>query len=80
MIVGSWTVPIVLDQPWNVLVGGGEDKLCHSAWEPPIMYVAWKIPRSLGCYVDNESIPLKILFLSISKTQALAPLQIPASL
>ena len=31
------------------------------------MYVAWKMPRSLGCYVDNESIPLKMLFTSISK-------------
>ena len=22
-IVGSWTVPVVSDQPWSVLVGGG---------------------------------------------------------
>ena len=44
------------------------------------MYVAWKISRSLGCYVDNESIPLKILFNLYFKTRALAPLQIPASL
>ena len=79
-IVVSWTVPVVSDQPWSVLVGGGEYKLYHSIWEPPIMYVAWKIPRSLGCYVDNESISLKILFISVSKTRALAPLQIPASL
>ena len=33
------------------------------------MCVAWKISRSLGCYVDNESIPLKILFISISKIE-----------
>ena len=39
----------------------GEYKLCHSVWELPIMYLAWKIPRSLGCYVDNEIIPLKII-------------------
>ena len=58
-----------MDQPWNVLVGGGEYKLYHSVWEPPIMYVAWKIPRTLGCYVDNEGIPLKILFISISKLE-----------
>ena len=45
----------------------GEYKLYHSILEPPIMYVAWKISRSLGCYVDNESIPLKILFISIFK-------------
>ena len=47
----------------------GEYKLYHSVWELPIMYVGWKTPRSLGCYVDNESTPLKILFLSISKLQ-----------
>ena len=45
----------------------GEYKLYHSVWEPPIMCVAWRISPSLGCYVDNESIPLKILFISISK-------------
>ena len=39
-----------------------EYKLYHSVWEPPIMCVTWKISRSLGCYVDNECIPLKILF------------------
>ena len=44
------------------------------------MCVAWKISRSLGCYVDNESMPLKILFNLCFKTRALAPLQIPASL
>ena len=43
------------------------------------MCVSWKISRSLGCYVDNESIPLKILFISI-QNRALAPLQIHASL
>ena len=64
---------------WCLLVVG-EYKLYHSVWEPPIMYVAWKIPRSFGRCVDNESIPLKILFISVSKTRALAPLQIPASL
>ena len=51
---------------WCLLVEG-EYKLYHSVWEPPIMCVAWKISRSLGCYVDNESIPLKILFTSVSK-------------
>ena len=44
------------------------------------MYVVWKILGTLGCYVDNESIPLKIIFISVLKLQALAPLQIPASL
>ena len=51
---------------WCLLVVG-EYKLYHSAWEPPIMCAAWKISRSLGCCVDNESIPLKILFTSVSK-------------
>ena len=49
---------------WCLLVEG-EYKLYHSVWEPPIMCVAWKISPSLGCYVDNESMPLKILFISI---------------
>ena len=53
---------------WCLLVEG-EYKLYHSAWEPPIMCVAWKISRSLGCYVDNENMPLKILFSSISKIE-----------
>ena len=44
------------------------------------MYLAWKIVRSLGCYVDNESIPLKIIFISTLKARALAPLQILDSL
>ena len=64
---------------WCLLVVG-EYKLYHSVWEPPIMCLAWKISPSLGCYVDNESMPLKILFISISKYRALAPLQILASL
>ena len=54
---------------WCLLVVG-DYKLYHSAWEPPIMCVAWKISRSLGCFVDNESIPLKILFMSISKSSS----------
>ena len=54
---------------WCLLVVG-EYKLYHSVWEPPIMCVAWKISRSLSCYVDNESIPLKILFISISKSSS----------
>src|SRR3954471_16531884 len=31
------------------------------------MCVTWKISPSLSFYVDNESMPLKILFISISK-------------
>ena len=44
------------------------------------MYLVWKILGTLGHYVDNESIPLKIIFISVLKLRALAPLQIPASL
>ena len=50
-----------------MLVVEGEYKLYHSFWEPPIMCVAWKISPSLSCFVDNESRPLKTLFISISK-------------
>ena len=48
----------------------GEYKLYHSVWEPPIMCVAWKISRSLGCYADNESMPPKILFISVSNSSS----------
>ena len=51
---------------WCLLVVG-EYKLYHSAWEPPIMCVAWKISRSLGCYVENESIRPKILLSLFQK-------------
>ena len=54
---------------WCLLVEG-EYKLYHSVWEPPIMCLAWKISPSLSCYVDNESIPLKIQFISISKSSS----------
>ena len=61
--------PVVSGEPWIDTCWWGGYKLYHSAWEPPIMCVAWKISRSLGCYVDNESMPLKILFISISKLE-----------
>ena len=54
---------------WCLLVEG-EYKLYHSIWEPPIMYLAWKIVRSLGCYVDNEGMPLKIIFISVLKASS----------
>ena len=34
------------------------------------MCVAWNISPSLSCYVDNESMPLKILFISILKVSS----------
>ena len=57
----------------------GELKLYFSVWEPPIAWVAWKILRTLGHCVDNESMPPKII-ISVFKAWALAPLQINASL
>ena len=51
---------------WCLLVVGVY-KLYHSIWEPPIMYVAWKISPSHSCCVDSESILLKILFISALK-------------
>ena len=34
------------------------------------MCVEWKISRSHSCYVDSESIPLKMSFISISKSSS----------
>ena len=69
-IVASWRHPLFWASHGLMLVVEGEYKLYHSVWEPPIMCVAWSISRSLGCYVDNESMPLKILFISISKSSS----------
>ena len=66
LLVGLY--PLFRTSHGMCLLVEGEYKLYHSVWEPPIMCVAWKISRSLSCYVDNESIPLKILFISISKS------------
>ena len=54
---------------WCLLVVG-EYKHYHSVGDPPIMYVAWKISRSHSRCVDSESIPLKMLFISISKSSS----------
>ena len=65
-IVVSWRHSLFLASHGLMLVGGwGSTNFYHSAWEPPIMYVVWKILGTLGCYVDNESIPLKIIFISV---------------
>ena len=68
--VVSWRHSLFSASHGLMLVGGGECKLYHSVWEPPIMCVAWKISSSLGCYVDNESMPLKILFISALKSSS----------
>ena len=54
---------------WWLLVVVGY-KLYHSVWKPPIMCVAWKISRSHSCCIDSESIPLKMLFISILKSSS----------
>ena len=48
----------------------GSINFYHSFWEPPIMYVAWKISPSHSCCVDNESMALKMLFISILKSSS----------
>ena len=68
-IVVSWRHPLFRTSHGLMFVGGGEYKLYHSVWELPIMCVAWKISRSLNFYFDNESMPPKILFISISKLE-----------
>ena len=74
-----WTVPEDSASRGVWLIGGRESKLYFSVWEPPIACVAWKMVRTLGHCVDNESMPPKII-ISVFKAWALAPLQINASL
>ena len=70
-IVVSWRHSLFWASHGLMLVGGcGSINFYHSAWELPIMYVAWKISRSHSCYVDSESIPPKMLFISISKSSS----------
>ena len=69
-IVVSWRHSLFRASHGLMVVGGGGYKLYHSVWEPPIMYVAWKISRSHSCYVDSESIPLKIIFISVLKASS----------
>ena len=58
--------PIVLGKPWiDDCWWRGSKNLYLSVWDPPIIYVVWKILGTLGRYVDNESIPLKINFISV---------------
>ena len=55
---------VVSSKPWtDDCWWRGSKNFYHSVWEPPIMYVVWKILGTLGCYVDNEIIPLKIIYL-----------------
>ena len=70
-IVVSWMHSLFRASHGLMLVGGwGSINLYHSVWELPIMCIAWKISRSHSCYVDSESIPLKMLFISISKSSS----------
>ena len=39
-------------------------KLYFTAWEPPLMCLAWKILKTLGRDVDRKGMPPKILFIS----------------
>ena len=62
-----------------VIGGGGVKSL------PFCLGIAYNVSSmedigTLGRYVDNQSIPLKIIFITVLKLRALAPLQIPASL
>ena len=39
-------------------------KLYHTAWEPPLICLAWKILKTLGRNVDRKGIPPKIIFIT----------------
>ena len=48
----------------------GSINLYHYVWEQPIIHIVWKIQPSHCCCVDSESMPLKMLFLSILKSSS----------
>ena len=68
--VASWRHSLFRASHGLMLVEEGEYKLYHSVWEPPIICLVWKISSSHSCCVDSESIPLKMLFISISKSSS----------
>ena len=47
------------------LYGGGEVNFTFSAWEPPLMCLAWKILKTFDRDVDRKGMPLKIIFISV---------------
>ena len=69
--VVSWRHSLFRASHGLMLVGGwGSINLYHSVWELPIMHVVWKIQPSHSCCVDSESMPLKMLFISILKSSS----------
>ena len=62
-VVVSWRHSLFRASHGLMLVGGwGSINLYHSVWELPIMHVVWNVQPSHSCYVDSESMPLKMLF------------------
>ena len=72
--------PVVSDKPWTVIVGGGGVKSLPFCLGTAYNVSSMEDIGNSWSLVDNESIPLKIIFISVLKLRALAPLQIPASL
>jgi hypothetical protein len=69
--VVSWRHSLFRASHGLMLVGGwGSINLYHSVWELPIMHVVWKISPSHSCCIDSESMPLKMLFISILKSSS----------
>ena len=68
-VVVCWRHSLFRASHGLMLVEQGEYKLYHSVWELPIMHVVWKIQPSHSCCVDSESMPLKMLFISILKIE-----------
>ena len=64
--VVSWRHSLFRASHGLMLVGGwGSINFYHSVWELPIMHVVWKISSSHSCCIDSESMPLKMLFISL---------------
>ena len=71
---GTWCmleILVVSSKSWiDACWWWGSINFYHSVWELPIMHVVWKIQPSHSCCVDSESMPLKILFISILKSSS----------
>ena len=66
MIVDSWTVPVVSDQPWNVLVAGGKrNKIFFCLGTAYNVSSMESVGMLQVIFVGGKSMPLK-MFLSLN--------------
>ena len=60
-----WMVPVDSASCGVRLLVEGESTFTFTAWEPPLLCLAWKILITLSRNIDRKGVPPKIIFISI---------------